>query len=425
MVSSDTSISTLTAFNADDGRADSAQCRRPLRVLFYLFFPGGGIGRYTHELLRRMCTRPDLQVELVCMPSFHWIREASYPLWPRLFEIGHAVPWRRRVRFLMGQAINPRRLAARVNEYRADIVHLCNINHLTFPVWRKALENTGAKVACTAHDIRRARGVIHHGFEERQLQSFYRWADLLFVHGASQARDLVEFARVAPEKIRVVPHGPYDYGQPSNSKHGLRARYGLPQDQQIALFFGNIRDEKNLDLMMRAIQRVDQPLHLLVVGRFGGGHHRGIDEYRRLAAALELDGSITFMDRYVPDSEVPDLFALCDWVALPYSRSFTSQSGVLNLAVQYARPVLLSAHGILGEVLASCDVGVGVNPDDEDALAVAIPEICRRVQDGHTFRFEQYMQIYSWDENVQRTVAAYRLLDDDRPRSVASETDEA
>ena len=379
-------------------------------MLFYLFFPGSGIGRYTHELLRNMQSEPGVEAELACLPSYHWRGEATYRVWPGLREIGHRWAWRRRMRFVEGQVVNPLRLARHVRETGADVVHLCNINHLTFPIWRRALDRTGVRIVATAHDVRRQQAMVNRRYEDGQLRAFYRRADALFVHSRSQAQDLVEFAGVAAERIHQVAFGPFDYGRPRGSRIELRKRLGWPADKQVGLFFGNIRNDKNLDLLIEALPGHAERVHLAVVGRGSGGRHRGIVEYRALTRQCGVEGVVTFDDRYVPDEDVPDLFEACDWVALPYSRTFTSQSGVLNVAAWYRRPVLASAAGTFAETLEEYDLGVMVAPDDARALVEGMGRIIERTERGDGFEFEAYLRENSWERNVRRTVEVYGQL---------------
>ena len=132
--------------------------------------------------------------------------------------------------------------------------------------------------------------MLNRRYEDRQLCRFYRRADALFVHSRSQAADLLEFANVDAARVHVVPHGnPYDYGPPKPaSKAVLRTQLGLPQDKTVALFFGNIRDEKNLALLMQAASRYKDCLHLVVAGSAnvsGASKNRTLPRAGRISAA--------------------------------------------------------------------------------------------------------------------------------------------
>jgi len=57
-----------------------------IKVAFYCFFPGGGIGQYTHELLTQLMCLESLTVSLYCPPNFEWLDKAKYETHPVLFD---------------------------------------------------------------------------------------------------------------------------------------------------------------------------------------------------------------------------------------------------------------------------------------------------------------------------------------------------
>jgi len=308
----------------------------------YVFFPAGGIGRYTHEWLRALGRQPGVEVEVICTPDFQWKEAEEYGVWDGLGTISHQVPLLRRMRFVKGQFLNPLRSIRHTEEANLDIIHIANINHLTFPFWRRAMERGRARVTVSVHDVLRQKAIMNRKWEDRQLRAFYRCADALFVHSAYQANELIDFARVDPGRIHEVPHGPYPHGAPSTDRDALRERFGQVPGTQTALFFGQLRDEKNLDAFIHAMALARMRFNLIVAGAAHNRHH-GMAHYRALAKRLGVQDRITFIDRFIADEEVPDLFSASDWVALPYRNAFTSQSGVLNVAAHYERPVLVSS----------------------------------------------------------------------------------
>jgi len=382
---------------------------RPIRVGVYIFFPAGGIGRYTYEWLRVLGRMPEVEAEIICTPDFQWKGAEEYATWDGLRSISHEVPLLRRIRFVKGQFVNPLRSLRHVEEANLDIIHIANINHFSFPFWRKALEKSHARVTVAVHDVLRQNAILNRMWEDRQLRAFYRFADALFVHSGYQASELIDFAGVAPSRIHEVPHGPYPHGAPTSDRETLRGRLGLPANHQVALFFGQIRDEKNLDAFIRAMALARADLHLLVAGSVGA-RHRGVKHYRQVAEQAGVADRVTFLDRFIPDEEVPDLFTASDWVTLPYRNTFTSQSGVLNVAAHYERPVLVSSSPVLHETVQRCDIGVACAGDSVPALAEGIERIAQQVRRRHAYAFDEYREAYSWEENARRTLAVYRQL---------------
>ena len=381
--------------------------RRPIRVGTYVYFPGGGIGRYTVEVLRALGRLPDVEAELWCAPDFHWQQPDGYAVWDGLWGLTDPRPTVRRSNFLISQVLSPRRAARRARREGTDVVHFASFNNLTFPLWKRALSRSGARVVITAHDVLRVKPILHAGWEDGQLAAVYRWADALLVHSEHQKAELIAFAAVDPERVHLVPHGPYAYAEATEAPLALRRRYGLPADRQVALFFGQLRDEKGLEPFFHAMARAERPFHLLVTGAAGGGH-RGADYYRAAAEQAGVGDRVTLLDRFVPDEEVGDVFSAADWVALPYEERFTSQSGVLNVAAHFRKPALVSSAPVLAETVRASGIGVAANGDSPDVLLAAADELTRLVADGASFPFDRYARRYSWQANAEQTRAIYR-----------------
>ena len=389
-----------------------------IKVVYYSFFPGGGIGRYAHEMISSVARRPDVKAELACSDNFEWRNAASYDVWPGLLTVNHRTPLFRKARFLGAQFVSPARLCRRVRETGAQIVHFNNINHLTLPWWKGRLLSTGARMFITAHDVRRAKAILCRPWEERQLRAAYRAMSGIFVHSGHQREDLIDFAGVKPERIHEVPFGALPYGEPIEDQTATRKKLGLPIDRRIALLFGNIRDDKNIDGFLRAMASLEERPFILIVGRAGGIGNKGDDHYRRLIVELGLRDDVHFCNEYIPDDRVAEYFAAADWIALPYRTSFTSQSAALSVAAYYRRPVLCSNAPTLAATVRASRIGVVADSDRVDDLAEAVRELGRMIDAGTTFDFDDFEERHSWKENARITVDAYRAALDRSPSRV-------
>lgn len=378
-----------------------------LHVGFYIFFPAGGIGRYTRELMTAMGTCEGVEVEAICTPDYEWAQAEAYKSWTGLSSISHRIPTLRRFRFLKGQLVNPLRTVHHACEQDLDAVHFAHINHLSFPFWRKRFEQSSLGIFASAHDVRRQKRILSRWWEERQLQAFYRFVDALFVHSEYQARELIDFAGVERTKIHVVPHGPYTHGTVADRKAEIRKRWKLPSDQQIALIFGQIRDDKNLDGFIRAAAQSATTPYILIAGS-EVGRHRKVSYYKTVARRSGMDHRVRFIPRYLADEEVGELFVASDWIALPYREDFTSQSGVLNIAVHYDRPVLAGPAPVLNETVRNWDIGIACTGASMRDMADCIDTMVAQFADGHSHEFEAYRKSHSWQENARRTVEVYR-----------------
>jgi glycosyltransferase involved in cell wall biosynthesis len=171
----------------------------------------------------------------------------------------------------------------------------------------------------------------------------------------------------------------------------------------VVLYFGVVRPYKGVDVLVEAMQQVEDA-ELWVVGRPLGV---SMERLRRLAPP----GRVRFVERYVSDPELPALFRRADLVALPHRN--VDVSGVLFAGLAFGKAMVMSDVGGFRELVAEHGAGVLVPPGDPDALAAAIaglladPEERRRVEQAAAAAASGP---YSWDRIAEQTVAVYERV---------------
>lgn len=173
----------------------------------------------------------------------------------------------------------------------------------------------------------------------------------------------------AGPSVEVITHPVYDRFGPGIDRIDARERLALSEDLELLLFFGLVRRYTGLDLLIDAVGDLAarrSRLHLIVAGEFYE-ERRATDE--RLEQ-LGIRDRVTLLDRYIPDADVPLWFSAADVVVQPY-RSAT-QSGVVQTAFQFGRPIIVTDVGALGQSVTHGVDGLVVPPGDPGALASAI-----------------------------------------------------
>jgi glycosyltransferase involved in cell wall biosynthesis len=133
-----------------------------------------------------------------------------------------------------------------------------------------------------------------------------------------------------------------------------------------------------------------------------------MDELRRLAN--RVPGRVRFVDRFIPDKEIPAFMRRADLVVLPYRN--IEQSGVLYTALAFGRPLVLSSVGGFTEI-GERGAARLVPPEDPDELAEAITEL---IADRDTAAAlaagaeREASTISSWDRIAESTMDLYRDL---------------
>ena len=240
-------------------------------------------------------------------------------------------------------------------------------------------------------------------WERAAIIDFYRRCDALLVHGEAQKDQLVAFASVDPARIHVVPHGPTQYRSGNGKdRDRLRARFGAQADDRLGLFFGFLRPEKRLTALVKALAQLPARFRLLVAGAGDAS------EARAIADQLGVANRIHFENRFIEDDEVADLFVASDWIALPYDAQFTSQSGVLNLAMDQHRPVVVGQSPELERAVRDWGIGTVVADSSIETLAAAIAQLANRRFESRTF--DAYLAANSWTENARLTSSVYKTL---------------
>jgi glycosyltransferase involved in cell wall biosynthesis len=199
----------------------------------------------------------------------------------------------------------------------------------------------------------------------------------------------------------VIPHGAFD--------HMLRLPDERPLPDELAraegpviLCFGTIRPYKGIDVLLRAFGELEGA-ELWIVGR---PLKTPMEPLHELAG----DG-VRFVTRYLAEPEVPAFFRRADLVVLPHRK--VDQSGVLNVALAFGKPIVMTQIGGFEEVAADTGAGRLVAPEDPRALAAALrelladPQARRRLGDAARAAAEGP---YSWDEAARLTLELYSEL---------------
>jgi glycosyltransferase involved in cell wall biosynthesis len=278
----------------------------------------------------------------------------------------------------------------------ADVVHY---QWLTAPALDALLLPPGRPRLMTAHYIlpprptRRQLAAARHVFGRMDAVVVHS------EHGAGRLRDEVG---LDPGRVRIVPHGAFDYLTRLPEERPLPVELEGAEGPVI-LFFGLLRPYKGLDILLDAFRRLDGP-ELWIVGN----PRMDVEPLRRRAA--EAPGRVRFVTRFVEDAEVPAIFRRADVVVLPYRDA--EHSGVLYTGLAFGKPIVLSAVGGFPELSESGAARI-VPPEDPAALAMALSELAADEAAREELAVAARKAAagpYSWDEAARRTLTLYREL---------------
>jgi glycosyltransferase involved in cell wall biosynthesis len=204
----------------------------------------------------------------------------------------------------------------------------------------------GARIVWTVHNV--APHDVHHARLEAAYWSvFIRLLDgLTFLSAASRAVALAAHPALRRLPYAVIPHGHY---KPLLNGSVDRAQacdsLGLPPDRFIFLYFGLVRDYKNVPLLIREFLALGRADAFLVIAGGTGPRERLRTELERLGSGHD---NVRLDLRFIPDETLHAYLAACDCVVLPYRQVLNS--GSVLLALSAARPVTAPAVGSLVEI---------------------------------------------------------------------------
>lgn len=253
---------------------------------------------------------------------------------------------------------------------------------------------------------------------KREFCELYRHPQAIIMHGQSLRQRAIEEAGIAPEKLHVLPHGHYHFLAdqfPVPDAQSARSSLELEENDRVALFFGFIRDYKGLDVLLLAIERLLREkqgsrgrLILLVAGSLPDRQAWDKSLYGGLARSLKISESVRVHAQYIDLSEMGRFFAASDVVCFPYRDG--SQSGSLQLAYAFGKPVIVARVGSLPEAVVEGETGLLVAPEDPQSLAQALLEVlddpARARQMGVRGR-EWSGDVCSWERIAARTLEIY------------------
>jgi glycosyltransferase involved in cell wall biosynthesis len=192
-----------------------------------------------------------------------------------------------------------------------------------------------------------------------------------------------------------VPHGLYSLPKPDTQL--LQQLNSQKQGKIYAAIVGNIRLEKNYHLVIPVLSYFPQ-LQLIIAGS-PASSDVDITALKRLAEQHQVAHQITWIERFLTEAELSAVITATDIVLLTYSRTFTSQSGILNVVAPFRKKLIVSDVGSsLTSVVKRFHLGVLITPDDRHALQEGISKTIS--QPPTNANWDDYLSYASWDKQV-------------------------
>ncbi len=290
---------------------------------------------------------------------------------------------------------------------KGNIIHVQWWAHVLAPIYLIFLsmyKMRRKKVVMTIHNV------LPH--ETNKLNEFLngcilKLGDTYIVHTEENKKSLHTLYAIDYEKINVIPHGTL---KPITikgvKKHEAKMALGIPLEKKVVLHFGNIRDYKGLDVLLKSMRMAKNDLDnifLIIAGK----PWNDWTKYEKLIEDLGLEKYVLKKLDFISPSDIETYFAAADLVALPYTK-FDSQSGVAALAVSFAKPLIITDVGGLNDFVA--DEKAIAKANDELDLANKIVEVLsnRNLIEKLERDSAIISDYYSWDKIANQTMNVYQ-----------------
>ena len=267
-------------------------------------------------------------------------------------------------------------------------------------ILRRVKNNKHTKIICIADNV-----IPHEKrFGDKPFTKYFLKSCDAFITMSDKVRsDLRLFEKTKPAQL--VSHPLYDNFGGIISKEEARKHLGLPENENIVLFFGFIRKYKGLDFLLEAMadDRIRKSgIKLLVAGEYYGDEK----EYKEQIEKLGIKDQLILKTDFIPDSEVKYYLCAADAVIQPYKNA--TQSGVTPLAYHFEKPMVVTNVGGLPTLVPHEKVGLVVEPNPT-AIADGILKFYQLGENYFIPHLRNEKQKYSWANLVKaiKSLAEY------------------
>ena len=222
------------------------------------------------------------------------------------------------------------------------IVHLFTAQFF-YMIFLILLKLYGIKMIVISHDVE------SFARDEKSIFKYIIYNYLAFhvvVHNQFSYKSILKYCK-RPEKISVIQQGGYiNLIDNSVSREFARETLGFTSENKVILFFGQIKKVKRLDLLLKAVPKLQNGAIILIAGKVWKD---SFDKYQELIEKLGIENNIIKHIRYIDDNERELFLKSADILVLPYEEIF--QSAVLLMGMSYRLAVIASDIEAFSEVI--------------------------------------------------------------------------
>ncbi|KHD35736.1 hypothetical protein NL50_12270 [Clostridium acetobutylicum] len=255
-----------------------------------------------------------------------------------------------------------------INIESVDVIH---VQWITFsPVdfyFLNLVNKRKVKIIMTVHDILPFNKKFYDYYFHKKI---YSKIDRIVLQAKVNVTRIQKEFNIDNYKCKYVPHGNFVDNANIVDKNEAKKVLDIPKGKKVFLFFGQIKKVKGLHILIQALSmavKENENIYLIIAGKVWKDN---FDYYRKMIENFNLENYVKCDIKFIQDKDICYYFSASDVVVLPYLEIY--QSGVVQLAYAYCKPVIASNIGGLGEVVENNKTGILVPKDDVKALSQAM-----------------------------------------------------
>jgi len=280
---------------------------------------------------------------------------------------------------------------AKVSSHNFFHLHFFDFNILNFFACFFAIFFK-VKLILTIHDV--------NPFSKKTNLYLKRWilllADKVIVHNEFSKKELIK-DKINLKKISIIPHGHYlDFIEPKTNKIVAKKKFGL-QNKKVIMFFGMIKEEKGLDILIKSFHEVHKNNKDVVLFIAGKNYKTDNKNYTKIIDQLDLKNSCVIHNKYIPENELCDYYGCADVIVLPYKLIF--QSGVLMMSSSFNVPIIVSDLEPFLDIIENQISGLVFKVNDVKSLAEKLIFSVNNSEKMNSYaknNFEKIKNQYDW-----------------------------
>lgn len=364
---------------------------------------GGGIGRYTRELVQALAAIDDRETYHLFYGKMPAHPPVPHPLPQKTNFHLHPAPLNERWLYRLWYRLQ---LPLPIQWFTGEL-DLFHSPDFVLPPVRGSIPTL-----LTVHDL----SFVHHpetftpklvNYLNRVVPASIQRATHILADSQSTKRDLIQLWQIPEQKITVLYSGVSPHFQPiTENKYirALRSKYNLG-DQPYLLSVGTVQPRKNYQMLIRAFQPIAQKWHhnLVIAGSKGWLS----DQIWAEVAAQGLEERVKLIG-FVTDAEMPALYTAASLFLFP--SLYEGFGFPLLEAMACGVPIITANSSSLPEVAG--EATLQLSPHDQQSWTTSIHQLLqdkarrtKMVADG----FRQVRQ-FSWQKAARQLLALYQTI---------------